>query len=65
MNTKPWLREKYVWDRIWQNRHMWTEEELADSCEYYRRFANENGGYPIMNNEMKELLIKFETRFKK
>ena len=65
MKTKPWLREKYVWDRIWENRYMWTEEELADSCEYFRKFANKNGGNPILNEDMKSLLKKYESRFKK
>lgn len=53
------------WDKIWENRHMWTEEELVDSCFYFKKFANENGGFSVLNIEMKELLKKFETRFKK
>ena len=65
MAKQPWLREKTVWDKIWENRHMWTDEELADSCEYYRKFANKNGGNPILNEDMKSLLKKYESRFKK
>jgi hypothetical protein len=64
MAKQPWLREKTVWDKIWENRYMWREEELADSCFYYKKFANENGGYPILTKEMTELLEKFEIRFK-
>ena len=64
MAKKGWLREKTVWDKIWENRHMWTEKELVDSYDYYKMYALGRGGSPKVIKEMEDLCLKYPERVK-
>jgi len=55
-----WKHEESVWFKVHANRHLWTEIELADSYKYYKSKALTDGGSPVINQEMEELIKRFK-----
>jgi hypothetical protein len=56
-----WLHEQSVWEKIWASRERWTDKELIDSYNYYRKITRESGESGIVNNEIKELILKLSS----
>lgn len=57
-NMPNWKKEELVWERVWKDKHKWTEEELADSYRYYKETALREAGTYDPVKEMEELLNK-------
>ncbi|NMH28442.1 zincin-like metallopeptidase toxin domain-containing protein [Flavobacterium silvaticum] len=51
-----WKHEELVWDRIWQSKNRWTENELVDSYQYYKKIALLETGRFKAVKEMEDLL---------
>jgi hypothetical protein len=55
------MHEQSVWEKIWASRERWTDKELIDSYNYYRKIARESDESGIVNNEIKELILKLSN----
>ncbi len=44
---KPWGKETYVFEKIWSQKHLWTEEELTISLNYVNRERINAGVRPL------------------
>jgi hypothetical protein len=53
-----WKKEELVWERIWQTKNRWTEEELVDSYRYYKETSKNEIGRWNKIKELDELLEK-------
>lgn len=64
--TRNWKHEESVWNKIWETRVNWTEEELVDSYNYYIQYSLSTGGEPKINTFMETLVKKYihRKRFK-
>lgn len=56
--TPNWKKEELVWERIWQTKNRWTEEEIVDSYRYYLKSCDKEGVSPKLIKELEELLQK-------
>ncbi len=59
-----WKHEESIWNKIWNTKHKWTNEELVDSYWYYKRKALIDGGTPKILDDMEDLLKQYSERLK-
>ncbi len=53
-----WKHEESVWMKVFKNKEQWSEAELIDSYKYYLKSAYEEGGTPILNEDLDTIIRK-------
>ncbi|WP_312769262.1 zincin-like metallopeptidase toxin domain-containing protein [Epilithonimonas sp.] len=55
-NSLPnWTAEELVWERVWKQKHRWTQEELIDSYKYYKESCGREGAEYKIIEELEKI----------
>ncbi|KMQ69920.1 hypothetical protein ACM39_02440 [Chryseobacterium sp. FH2] len=55
-NTPNWQLEELVWERVWKQKHRWTQEEILESYKYYLTECRKQGGIPKLVEELEKTI---------